>query len=235
MVAGGDQLSYRYKSRQFGLQGGLLVHHLGNSAQVVLELRMARPQLDAQEAWRQLGQFTDVVHTVKAVFAAFDQSVEQVADLQLMLLAFVGGHSTEGLGQAADLANSQTTTEQQIQAIVLAGKTSVIELCWLGLKCQADLASRWPLADRGWISGKTVHVRTKGAVAFLADTMVSQLGEQVTQKTLDFFCPLRGGQYSVFGEVTGICPYGVAASFAFHHLVGVRVELELLLFSLSLS
>ena len=106
----------------------------------------------------------------------------------------------------------------------------------MGLKCQADLASCWTLAGGGGIPGKTARVRTKGAVAFLADTMVSQLGEQVTQKPLDFFCPLRGGQYSVFGEVTGICPYGVAASFAFHHLVGASVELELLLlFSLSLS
>ena len=199
MVAGGHQLSDRYKSRQFGLQGGLLVDHLGYRAQVIPELRMTRPQLDAQETRRQLGQFTDVTHAVEAVFAAFDQSAEQVADLQLMLLALVGGHSTGGLGQSTDLANSRATAEQQIQPIVLAGETSTIELCWLGLKCRADLASGWSLAGRGGISGKTARVGTKGAAAFLAHTMVSQLGEQVAQKTLDFFCPLRGGQYSVFG------------------------------------
>ena len=106
----------------------------------------------------------------------------------------------------------------------------------MALKCQAELASHWTLAGGGGISRQNARVRTKGTVVLLADTMVSQLDEQVTQKTLDFFCPLRGGQYSVFGEVAGIHPYGVAASFAFHHLLGASVELELLsLFSLSLS
>lgn len=183
----------------------------------------------AQETRRQLGQFTDVVHAVKPVLAVFDQSAEQLADLQLMFLAFVDGHSAGGLGQSADLANSRTTTEQQIQAFVIAFETFAIELYGLGLKCQAGLASHWTLAGGSWISGQTLRVRTKGAVALLADTMVSQLGEQIAQKTLDFVCPLHGGQYSAFGEVAGIRPYGAAASFTFHHLVGANVELELLL------
>ena len=113
MVAGGDQLSYRYQSGQFGLQGGLLVDHLGHSAQVIPELGMARPQLEAQEMRCQLSQFPNVTHTVEPVFSTLDQSAEQVVDLQLMLLAFVGGHSAGRLGQSVDLANSRTTTEQQ--------------------------------------------------------------------------------------------------------------------------
>ena len=171
---------------------------------------------------RQLGQFTDVAHAVKSILAAFDQSAEQVAYLQIVFLACVGGHGTGCLGQSADLAYSRTTTQQQIQAFVFAVEASAIELCWLGLKCQAGLASRWTLACGNRISRQSLRVRTKGAVAFLADTMVAQLGKQVGQKTLNFLCPLRGGQYSVFGEVAGIRPYG-AASFAFHHLVGANV------------
>lgn len=84
------------------------------------------------------------------------------------------------------------------------------------------MASRWTLAGGNWISSESLRVRTKGAVAFLADTMVAQLGKQVGQKTLNFLCPLRGGQYSVFREVARIGPCG-AASFAFHHLVGANV------------
>lgn len=102
---------------------------------------------------RQRSQFTNIAHAVKPVLATFDQSAEKVVDLQLMFLAFVGRHSAGGLGRSADLANSQTTTEQQIQALIFAGKTFAIELCRLGLKCQAELASRWTLAGQSQISG----------------------------------------------------------------------------------
>ena len=79
-----------------------------------------------------------------------------------MFLACVDEHSTGGLGQMADLANSQTTTQTTDSSMCFSVEASAIELCWLGLKCQADLASHWTLVGGRWISGQSLCFRTEG-------------------------------------------------------------------------
>ena len=115
----------------------------------------------------------------------------------------------------------------KIQVLVFGRQTLGIELSGLRFESQADLTPAGTLARRSGITGQSLRLRTKCAVAFLTDTLVSQLGEKVMQETLYFACPLGWSQHDTFAQVAGIFPYGASTGLALHHLVGAEIVVKI--------